>query len=124
MNKKFIKEYEFLKFNYDKMPSITEIDEIRFVKVLKSCKLKYIKIPFFLIFLENDWIDFSSDGIREDSIDFYSVKTKYPNKVFVIGILIEYFKNGTKNEKLVYVNSINSLYFKLLISKYNSFWNP
>ena len=121
MNKKFIQEYEFLKFNFSNIPAITEIVEIRFIKVLKKNKLKYIKIPYSLLFLSNDWTDFTSYGIKEDSLIFYSIRTKQDKNV-LLGILIEYLKNGTKNEKPVYYNIINKIYYKLLISKYDMTW--
>lgn len=115
---KFLAKIEFVNFHLKKQFQVSEIEQIRLVKIVKKSKLKFIN-KFSILFLSNDWIDFNDKGLIEDYASFYAVKLNGHSKILIIGILFEYFENGIKSEKLVYENEINRLTYFLLQSKYD-----
>lgn len=115
---KFLAKIEFVNFHLKKQFQVSEIEQIRLVKIVKKSKLKFIN-KFSILFLSNDWIDFNDKGLIENYVSFYAVKLNGNSKILIIGILFEYFENGIKSEKLVYENEINRLTYFLLQSKYD-----
>jgi len=125
MKNLFIKELDYLQFHIGKNIDINSIIEIRTLKVLFYSKLDFIKnkLPYILHFVSNDSIGFKN-GIKDDFITFYSLRTSKSKDVFLVGISIEYFKDGTKKEEKIYYDKISKLSYGILKSKHDIVLTP
>ena len=92
---KFLAKIEFVNFHLKKQFQVSEIEQIRLVKIVKKSKLKFIN-KFSILFLSNDWIDFNDKGLIENYVSFYAVKLNGNSKILIIGILFEYFESGDR----------------------------
>lgn len=125
MNNQFIKKFDELNNCLNNVFLLNEIHEIRYAKVYRKCKLKYIinKSSYWFLLFENDLIGFRKKGVIEDYATFYFLKLKNKS-IYIIGILHEYSENNVRSDKLIYNKKISLLLYKLLISKYNEIWKP
>jgi len=121
----FVEKFNQLNLVLNNYFLLDDIAEIRYAKVYRECKLKYLinKSPYWFLLFENDLIGFRKKGVIEDYATFYFFKLKNKN-IHIIGILHQYSDDNVRSEKFIYNKKISLLLFKLLISKYNKVWKP
>lgn len=124
MNTDFIKELEYINFHTKNSFKILNVQEIRIIKVLKKSNMHLFDLCSVcsLFFLSNDFLDFDKNGLKTDNLTIYSVKMLQSKEIFILGILIEYFKDGTKKESLYCSKKINKITYMFLKSKYDILW--
>jgi hypothetical protein len=125
MNDQFVDEFNKLNLVLNNHFLLNDITEIRYAKVYRKSKLKYIinKSTYWFLLFENDLIGFRKKGVIEDYATFYFLKLKNKN-IYIIGILHQYSDDNVRSEKFIYNKKISLLLYKLLISKYNKIWKP
>lgn len=125
MNDQFVENFNQLNLALKNLFLLNDINEIRYAKVYREYKLKYIinKSPYWFLLFENDLIGFKKKGVIEDYTTFYFLRLKNKN-IHIIGISHQYSDDNVRNEKFIYNKKISLLLYKLLISKYNKVWKP
>ena len=125
MSSKFIEKFNEINISLRNHFHLNEILEIRFAKVFKENKLKYIsgKQKFIFLFLANDLIGFIAKGVIENFVTFYFIKTKN-GCINLVGILNKYSENNEKKDYLVYNRKISKIFYNLLKNKFNEKWKP
>ena len=113
--------FDLIKYHCENDFAFDNNIEIRFIKVLKANKIKYLKncSPWFLILFQNEFINFKENGIKENHICFYSINLKNTNHVYLVGIEFKFYENGTKSETKFYQKLINPILNNLLKTKYD-----
>lgn len=121
----FVEKFNQLNLVLNNHFLLNDITEIRYAKVYRASKLKYIlnKSPYWFLFFENDLLGWRKKGVFEDSSTFYFLKLKNKS-IYIIGILYQYSDDNVRSEKLIYNKKISLLLYILLISKYNKIWKP
>ncbi|MCZ8296214.1 MAG: hypothetical protein O9297_03230 [Flavobacterium sp.] len=113
--------FELIKYHCSNDFVLDKNIDIRFIKVLKAYKIRYLKKsnPWFLVLFGNDFVDFTENGIIENHICFYSINLKNTKCIYLVGIEFKYYENGTKSETKFYQKVINPILNNLLKSKYD-----
>ena len=125
MNNKFVEKFNKLNLVLNNHFLLNNITEIRYSKVYRKSKLKYIvnKSPYWILLFENDLIGFRKKEVIEDYATFYFLKLK-DKSIHLIGILHQYSDDNVRSEKLIFNKKISFLLHYLLVSKFNKIWKP
>ncbi|RTY77719.1 hypothetical protein EKL97_14890 [Flavobacterium sp. LS1P28] len=125
MNNKFVEKFNKLNLVLNNHFLLNNSTEIRYSKVYRKSKLKYIvnKSPYWILLFENDLIGFRKKEVIEDYATFYFLKLK-DKSIHIIGILHKYSDDNVRTEKLIFNKKISFLLYYLLISKFNKAWKP
>ncbi len=113
LEKELINEIKFHCKNFIEFNSKIEIRTLKVYKQKRKKNLLKFK-NIFLLFLDNDWLNF-----QENTLSAFLISDLTSKKKYVLLIEIQYFINGLKEEKLVSYYEINEFWKKLLISKHN-----
>lgn len=123
MNNKFVEKFNKLNLVLNNHFLLNNSTEIRYSKVYRKSKLKYIvnKSPYWILLFENDLIGFRKKEVIEDYATFYFLKLK-DKSIHLIGILHQYSDDNVRSEKLIFNKKISFLLYYLLVSKFNKIW--
>lgn len=114
--------YYYLIFHIEKLINMKDIQEIRHIKILRKPKAnKEISIVKLLL-LSNDFVGFKKNGIREETLNYFIIKTV--NDFFVCGLENTFENNGLKTEKVIKFQKINKFISAILSSKYDRIVYP
>ena len=113
--------YDLIKYHCENDFVFDKNIEMRFIKVLKADKIKYLKnsSPWFLVLFQNDFVDFTENGVKKNHICFYSINLKNTKRIYLVGIEFKFYEDGTKSETKFYQRLINPILNKLLKTKYD-----
>jgi hypothetical protein len=109
--------YNYLIFHIEKLINVKTIKEIRHIRVLRKSEENEEISIFKLLFLNNDFVGFKKSGIKEDTLDYFIIKTV--NEFYLCGFETTFLDNGLKTEKVIKFQKINKFISTILSSKYN-----
>jgi hypothetical protein len=114
--------FNYLIFHIEKLINVRTINEIRHIRVLRKSKVNKEISIFKLLFLSNDFVGFKKSGIREDTLNYFIIKTA--NELYVCGLENTFEDNGLKTEKVIKFQKVNKFISAILSSKYDRIVYP
>lgn len=114
--------YNYLIFHIEKLINVKSIIEIRHIRVLRKSKVNKEISIYNLLFLSNDFVGFKKSGIRENTLNYFIIRTA--NEFYVCGLENIFEDNGLITEKVVKFQKVNKFTSAILSSKYDRIVYP